>query len=72
MADLNPRACALSILNGTGKVSSKGGSFLGQLAVSAYPTLSEKQEKWLTQLAETAGVDLAGNPVASNDDGADQ
>ena len=51
----NHRQAALSLLNGTGRLSRKAGQFLGQLAVDPTP-MSEAQRDWLTKLLNRAGA----------------
>jgi len=51
----NHRQAALSLLNGTGRLSRKAGQFLGQLAVDPTP-MSEPQRDWLTKLLNRAGA----------------
>lgn len=55
------RAAALALLNSDAKLSSRAGSFLGQLAVEGYATLSEKQRSWLERLLEQAGLPPFGS-----------
>lgn len=49
------RAAALSLLNGTSRLSRKAGQFLGQLAVDPSP-MSEAQADWLSKLLDRAGL----------------
>ena len=51
----NQRAAALALLNGEARITRKGGSFLGQLAVDSTP-MSEAQENWLATLLDKAGL----------------
>lgn len=54
------RAAALSILNDADvNLTRKAGSFLGQCAVDPAP-LTDRQGKWLGQLADRAGIELEG------------
>ena len=50
----NQRAAALALLTGEARITRKGGSFLGQLAVDSTP-MSEAQENWLATLLDKAG-----------------
>lgn len=56
------RKLALDILQGEVRLSRKAGSFLGQCVVDDTP-LTDKQETWLGQLAERAGIDMENNHV---------
>ena len=49
------RALALALLTNGEKISRKGGSFLGQLAVDETP-LTPKQDDWLRSLAKRADL----------------
>jgi len=49
------RTAALSLLNGTSRLSRKAGQFLGQLAVDPSP-LTAAQANWLAKLLERAGL----------------
>lgn len=49
------RAAALALLNGTSRLSRRGGQFLGQLAVDSTP-MSEAQADWLAKLLDRAGL----------------
>ena len=51
----NQRAAALALLTGETRLTRKGGSFLGQLAVDSTP-MSEAQENWLATLLDKAGL----------------
>ena len=51
----NQRAAALALLTGEARITRKGGSFLGQLAVDSTP-MSEAQENWLATLLDKAGL----------------
>ena len=51
----NQRAVALALLSGEARITRKGGSFLGQLAVDSTP-MSEAQENWLATLLDKAGL----------------
>lgn len=51
----NHRDAALSLLNGTNRLSRKAGQFLGQLAVDPSP-MSEAQASWLAKLLGRAGL----------------
>lgn len=58
------RTAALSLLNGTGRLSRKAGQFLGQLAVDPSP-MSEAQADWLGKLLARAGLPpMAGGGAA--------
>lgn len=43
---------------GTAPLTQKAGGFVGQIAVSPGNPLSEKQRRWLDQLAERAGLTI--------------
>jgi len=43
---------------GTAPLTQKAGGFVGQIAVSPGNRLSEKQRRWLDQLAERAGLTI--------------
>jgi len=49
------RDAALALLNQGGRLTRKGGSFLGQLAVDPTP-MSPAQSDWLATLLERAGL----------------
>lgn len=49
------RSAALALLNGSSRLSRKGGSFLDQCCVDETP-LSEGQLQWLQTLLERAGL----------------
>ena len=51
----NQRAAALALLTGEARITRKGGSFLGQLAVDSTP-MSDAQENWLATLLDKAGL----------------
>lgn len=46
---------ALAILNSDGKITRRGGSFIGQCAVDDTP-LTERQKEWFETLASRAGL----------------
>ena len=57
MSNAPIRSMALAILHSDTKLTRSAGSFLGQCAVDDTP-LTEKQAKWLAQLADKAGLPM--------------
>lgn len=51
----NLRALALALLNDGQTINRRSGQFLGQLVGEPSP-LTEKQQAWLSKLAERAGM----------------